>query len=59
MAAVRALLSSQTLPGPVNDARCDLCSLKESCLPQLVASRARLRKAQQGLFCAKDLAGIP
>jgi len=59
VAAVRALLSSQTLPAPVNDARCDLCSLKESCLPELVGSHARLHKAQQGLFCAKDLAGIP
>ena len=58
VAAVRALLSSETLPEPVNDARCDLCSLKESCLPELVAAHARLRKAQQGLFCAKDLAGI-
>jgi len=59
VAAVRALLSSETLPEPVNDARCDLCSLKESCLPELVASRARLRQAQHGLFCAKDLAGTP
>jgi len=59
VAAVRALLSSETLPEPVNDARCDLCSLKESCLPELVASRARLRQAQAGLFRAKDLAGNP
>ena len=55
VAAVRALLSSETLPEPVNDARCDLCSLKESCMPDLVASQVRLRHGQHVLFRPRDL----
>jgi len=31
--AVRAMLASCQLPPPVNDARCDDCSLKDACMP--------------------------
>lgn len=55
VAAVRALLSSQTLPEPVNDSRCDLCSLKESCLPEVLTSGDRLRHARHDLFRPRDL----
>ena len=52
--ALRALLASKTLPEPVNDARCDLCSLKGSCLPEVLASSGRLRKAQAELFRPRE-----
>jgi CRISPR-associated exonuclease Cas4 len=54
VAAVRSLLASQTLPEPVNDARCEHCSLKESCLPEVLTSGVRLRRVQQDLFRPRD-----
>jgi len=36
---IRALIQSGKLPAPVNDARCDQCSLKEICQPQVLADR--------------------
>ena len=47
---VRALLAAQEVPPPANDARCRHCSLKDACLPQVVAERARLRGLQGALF---------
>lgn len=38
---VRAMLSSPTLPPPVNDARCRQCSLIELCQPRALAARDR------------------
>lgn len=35
--AVRRLLTGQTLPPPVNDARCQDCSLIDACLPQALS----------------------
>jgi len=50
---VRALLRGQRLPPPVNDARCENCSLRESCLPTVVADVAGLRAARRTLFSAE------
>lgn len=47
---VRALLGQSSIPPPVNDKRCALCSLKESCLPAVVAEKGRSRKAARELF---------
>jgi CRISPR-associated exonuclease Cas4 len=47
---VRALLRDTRLPPPVNDARCDNCSLRQSCLPAVVAGTARLGAARRALF---------
>jgi len=52
--AVRALMVSGRLPLPVNDARCDDCSLKESCLPSVVAETSRLRSLRARLFRVDD-----
>jgi CRISPR-associated exonuclease Cas4 len=49
-AAVVDMLDKRIVPPPVNDKRCDGCSLKESCLPALVADKARSRKAVRELF---------
>lgn len=42
--AVRRLLTEQTLPLPVNDARCQDCSLIEACMPQTLCSFDRAAK---------------
>jgi len=49
-AAVGEMLGKQLVPSPVNDKRCEGCSLKESCLPSLVADKRRSRKAARELF---------
>ena len=48
--AARATLASGQVPAPVNDARCDDCSLLESCLPSVVGETARLRSLAARLF---------
>lgn len=37
--AIRAMLAAETLPPPVNDARCRACSLVDICQPQALAAR--------------------
>lgn len=44
------MLEIRTTPPPVNDKRCKNCSLKESCLPAVVADNGRSRKAARELF---------
>ncbi len=48
--AVRALLADTRLPPPVHDRRCDKCSLKESCMPQVTEERSRENRLLAGLF---------
>jgi len=48
--AVRAMLRAGSLPAAPNDARCKHCSLRDACLPQVVAEPARLRGLQGALF---------
>ncbi len=48
--ATRRMLVSQVLPPPVNDARCQRCSLAESCLPDVVADRVRLAQVDKQSF---------
>lgn len=49
-AAVRALLRSGALPPPVNDKRCDQCSLKEICQPDALADSGRLGRLRGSLY---------
>lgn len=58
IAAIRAMLSSQSLPRAPNDARCPNCSLLNACLPWVVAEPARLRGLQGALFRPLDVAGL-
>jgi CRISPR-associated exonuclease Cas4 len=51
---VRAMLRSRQLPPPVNDARCDNCSLRDSCMPGVVADAAGLRGVRRALFLVTD-----
>lgn len=48
--AVHALMAQHYLPPPVNDKRCQDCSLKESCLPRVVGEKVHSRKAARELF---------
>lgn len=48
--AVREMLSQRLLPSPVNDKRCQHCSLYESCLPTLIAEKNRIKKMSHTLF---------
>lgn len=48
--AIRGMLAESDLPPPVNDARCNRCSLKEACLPELTASPGRLEIYERALF---------
>jgi CRISPR-associated exonuclease Cas4 len=54
VAAIRDQRRSQGLPDAPNDARCKHCSLQVSCLPAVVAGRARLRGFQGALFQIAD-----
>jgi len=49
-AAVAEMLEKHIVPPPVNDKRCEGCSLRESCLPAVVADKGRSRKAARELF---------
>jgi len=44
------MLDKRIVPPPVNDKRCEGCSLRDSCLPTVVADKARNRKAARELF---------
>lgn len=48
--AIRALLASKRLPAPVNDQRCEKCSLKEACMPQVLEERGREKRLLANLF---------
>lgn len=51
---IRAALHAQRLPGAPNDARCRECSLRVSCLPEIVAEPDRIRGLQGALFRVND-----
>lgn len=48
--AVRAMCRSGRLPAAVNDARCDKCSLRESCLPTATDLPTRAARVVRSLF---------
>lgn len=52
--AVRALLESGVLPAPLNDARCQECSLMEICQPEAMAARGKVHAMRETLFEPKD-----
>jgi CRISPR-associated exonuclease Cas4 len=48
--AIHELLLSEVLPPPINNQRCPECSLKNICMPSVVAETERGRKAARELF---------
>ena len=51
---IREIIESGSLPPPVNDKRCDQCSLKEICQPQATADSAKQKQILANLFVAED-----
>lgn len=51
---VRLMLESAILPPPVNDRRCERCSLIESCMPSVIGEQERTRVLVRELFVAKE-----
>jgi CRISPR-associated exonuclease Cas4 len=49
-AAVNEMIEKRIVPPPVNDKRCEGCSLRESCLPAVVADKRRNHRAARELF---------
>lgn len=54
IAGIRQMFGSGTLPPPVNDRRCEHCSLKESCMPSVIGEQERARVLVRGLFVVKE-----
>lgn len=52
VAAIRRMLLTRDIPSPVNDRRCDHCSLRESCMPEVIGEQARARRVVNQLFTA-------
>ena len=50
LAAIRVIIGSGQLPKPVNDKRCDQCSLKEICQPSAVGNTSAIANAHRALF---------
>ncbi len=48
--SIRGMLSSGKLPPPVNDARCDACSLRDICQPAALAQQDKQRRQRLALF---------
>ncbi|SNB46410.1 CRISPR-associated protein Cas4 [Geobacter sp. DSM 9736] len=49
-ASVQDILARHCVPPPVNDKRCEKCSLRESCLPHVVGEKGRSLKAVRELW---------
>jgi CRISPR-associated exonuclease Cas4 len=49
-ASVREMMDKRLVPPPVNDKRCDDCSLKESCMPSVIAERQRFHRVVEKMF---------
>lgn len=52
--AVRIQLNSSVVPAPVNDQRCEKCSLIESCLPNVITRPERLQSYRAALFALEE-----
>lgn len=52
--AIRTMLASKQLPPPVNDHRCTHCSLRESCMPEVVETGRRAATVVRALFSATN-----
>ena len=48
--AIRAMLAANNLPPPVNDARCEECSMHEICQPAALADATRLKRLHDELL---------
>ncbi|MEO8326645.1 MAG: CRISPR-associated protein Cas4 [Nitrospirota bacterium] len=51
---IREMLDTKTIPPPVNDKRCEHCSLQESCMPAVLGEQERMHALARGLFTIQD-----
>lgn len=51
---IREMLSTKKLPPPVNDKRCEHCSLQESCMPAVIGEQARAQALARELYSIQD-----
>jgi CRISPR-associated exonuclease Cas4 len=51
---IRDMLGTKKLPPPVNDKRCEHCSLQESCMPSVLGEQARAQALARELFFIQD-----
>lgn len=49
-AAVQEMLEKRIVPPPVNDKRCEHCSLRESCMPAVIAEQRRFHHIAGKVF---------
>ena len=54
VAVIRQMLAATTLPAAVDDARCKHCSLRDSCMPSVVAAKTRQQSIQKTLFTVEQ-----
>jgi len=54
VAVVREMIAEHRVPAPVNDKRCEDCSLREACLPHVAGNISKNKKAVKELFECKD-----
>lgn len=52
---IRTMVEAKTIPPPVNDARCNHCSLSEACMPAVIGEQQRAAVLIRNLFVVKDL----
>jgi len=52
--AIRTMLATPALPPPVNDKRCEHCSLQESCMPSVIGEQRRAKNLLRGLFSVQE-----
>lgn len=50
VAAIREMLATKILPPPVNDHRCNACSLIDICQPQAISARVKQAGLRSALF---------
>lgn len=54
VAAIRSMLINKTIPPPVNDRRCEHCSLNETCMPAVIGEHERAEVLIRNLFIPQD-----
>jgi len=52
--AIREMLKQPEVPAPLNDARCEHCSLRESCMPAVIGELKRLEAEKKALYQIED-----
>ncbi|GAB4030274.1 MAG: CRISPR-associated protein Cas4 [Elusimicrobiota bacterium] len=50
IAAIRSMLESGKVPAPVPSPRCEGCSLKDICIPEIVSAPEKLKSHNAGVF---------